>query len=258
VWLTYFDESGDSGVTNSPTRFFVLSCVAVHDTRWTDTLDKLITMRRQIRKQHEISTRKEIKALDIRKGRGPLEPLRWSLNRRMEFFANIMKYEANELDHLRAFAIAIDKQPAHERGSEPRETAWQYAMQRIDRMCQEDDERAIVFPDEGHGNMIKKLMRRIRRYQTVRGHWGEVTLKIPMARVVEDPNDRRSHDSYFTQLADWNAFACHRSKHVDPVSAVRDDLWDLLGPRHHLPVNRIAGGPPGIVIWPRPDAPIVF
>lgn len=49
--LAYFDESGDSGVTDSPTRFFVLLCVFVHQDVW--------------------------------RGRGPLTGLAWSLERRM-------------------------------------------------------------------------------------------------------------------------------------------------------------------------------
>src|SRR5690349_16107338 len=46
MYLAYFDESGDSGIVNSPTRFFVLSCVMLHHKEWKATLDGLITMRR--------------------------------------------------------------------------------------------------------------------------------------------------------------------------------------------------------------------
>ena len=68
---------------------------------------------------------------------------------------------------------------------------------------------------------------------------------------MEDPSDRQSHDSYFIQLADWNALACHRSVYVDPTGTIPGDLWDELGDRRLLEVNSVTGGPPGLVVWPR-------
>jgi hypothetical protein len=37
MYLAYFDESGDSGLVGSPTKFFVLSCVLVHQDDWLAT-----------------------------------------------------------------------------------------------------------------------------------------------------------------------------------------------------------------------------
>ncbi len=123
-------------------------------------------------------------------------------------------------------------------------------MQRVDRFCKEKNDKAIIFPDEGHGDLVKKMMRRMRRHHMVPSYFGSGTLPIPTARIIEDPNDRKSHDSYFIQLADWNAFACHRSTYVDPVANVPDDLWDELCDCHLVEVNQLAGGPPGIVLYP--------
>lgn len=124
MYLAYFDESGDSGVKNSPTRFFVLSCVLVHHRHWLATLDALVAMRRLMRDTVGISPRAEIKAIEIRKGRGPLWDLRWSLERRMLFYQNVMRHVAANLPHVTIFAVAIDKGPSADRDREPRETAW--------------------------------------------------------------------------------------------------------------------------------------
>jgi len=250
MYLAYFDESGDSGLRNSPTRFFVLSCVLVHHSHWRDTLDALVTIRRAVRAKHSISMASEIKAIDIRKGRGPLEPLRWSLQARMEFYAGLMQSVARRLEHARIFSIAINKAPAADKGQEPRETAWVYAIQRVHRFCQEEEEDAMLFPDEGHGPLIRRLLRRMRRFSLVPRRWGTGTFSVPTERIIEDPNDRASHDSYFIQLADWAAFACHRSRHIDPVPAVDPGLWDLLDTRLLRQVNSVAGGPPGIKLYP--------
>lgn len=54
MYLIYIDESGDTGLTRSPTRYFVLSALAVHETDWSRLLDEVIAMRRSFSKQLRI------------------------------------------------------------------------------------------------------------------------------------------------------------------------------------------------------------
>ena len=82
MYLAYLDESGDTGLYNSPTTHFVLACVLVHESKWFDTLDLLVTLRRNLRSTYGIPTRPEIKASDFRRAGGPLRDLRWSRQRR--------------------------------------------------------------------------------------------------------------------------------------------------------------------------------
>jgi hypothetical protein len=91
----------------------------------------------------------------------------------------------------------------------------------------------------------------MRRHHNIKGHFGGATLSRPTERIIEDPNDRQSHDSYLIQLVDWNALACHRSKYVDPTARMPNDLWDQMPGRHLKKVNELTSGPPGIVVWPR-------
>jgi hypothetical protein len=49
MYLMYVDESGDCGMTKSPSRYFVLTGLVVHEVRWTDCLEKLIEFRRRMR-----------------------------------------------------------------------------------------------------------------------------------------------------------------------------------------------------------------
>lgn len=246
--LAYFDESGDSGLTNSPTKFFVLACLLVPEEDWLSTLDQLVDLRRKL-KTYGIPTRPEMKATDLRRGRGPLLGLNRSTHDRMKLFRWLMLFQDRRLPSCRTFAVAINKAACASRGDDVRESAWRFALERVDRFCKGASSRAILFPDEGHGLFIKRLLRRRRRFNNVPGAYGG-RLSIPMERIVEDPNDRQSHDSYFVQMADWNAYAAHRSAHVDPVRSVPSDLWDALGKRRLLEVNSVRGGPPGIVVRP--------
>ena len=236
-------------MVNSPTRFFVLACVLVPEAEWLGSLDALVKLRGLLKSARGIKTRPEIKATDIRRGQGPLLGLNLSPASRMRLFRGLMLYHAKKMTGVRTFAVAINKSAAALKGREPRATAWQFALQRVDRFCKSADSRAILFPDEGHGAFIKKTTRRFRRFQNIPGaHGGH--LDIPLSRVLEDPNDRQSHDSYFIQLADWNAYAAHRSTYVDPVHSMDATVWDALGGVRLLDVNAVRGGPPGIVVWP--------
>jgi hypothetical protein len=42
---------------------------------------------------------------------------------------------ATNLPDFASFSVAIDKKPAAAKGREPRETAWQWALQRVHRFC---------------------------------------------------------------------------------------------------------------------------
>lgn len=249
MYLAYLDESGDSGLANSPTRFFVLSCVLVHESTWLNTLDSLISIRREFRDQHGISTRPEIKSRHFQNGRGPLRHLRWSKADRMNLFRQVLRQIGVGLP-VKIFSIAVDKGPAQNRGWEARMAAWTFALQRIERFTAgHEGDWAMIFPDEGHGHFIKKRLRHMRRYHAVPRFFGQGVRQVPTRRIIEDPNERASQDSYFIQVADWAAYAAHRSVHVDPLPGMPGDLWDEFGRALLLEVNSLAGGPPGLVLY---------
>jgi hypothetical protein len=247
MYLAYFDESGDTGlVGTSPSVFYVIACVLVRDAQWNDALNLLVRIRRRMKTKFGIPTIPEIKATDFRKGQGPLVHLGWSVQQRSQLFCQLLAWEHRL--NLQTFAIAIDKRTLHA-GRNPREVAWQYTLQRVDSFCRHNGEMAMLFPDAGHGFFIRKMVRRLRRFQLVAGRFGG-TLNIRAERIIEDPNDRHSQDSYFIQLADWNAYAAHRSHYLDPRLAEFAHAWDQLQHCHLLAVNRLRlhlNPPPAIV-----------
>ncbi len=251
MYLAYLDESGDSGLGNSPTHFFVLACVLVHESNWLGDLNLLVDLRRDLRATYGIPTRPEIKATDMVGNRGILRQLKNQLARpeRIRMFDSLLGYQAGQLS-LRTFAVAIEKGPAAAKGWDARYAAWTFALQRINRFCEQEGEWASIYPDEGHGFFIKRRIRHMRRHHAVKSHWGKSTVRFEIQRVIEDPNERASHDSYFVQLADWNAYAAHRSQYVHPHAADVQGLWDTLLPVVLTDVNKLRGGPPGIVRYP--------
>lgn len=74
------------------------------------------------------------------------------------------------------------------------------------------------------------------------------TLGRATTNIIEDSSDRESHESYFIQLADLNAYAAVRKVH--PIPSFDGSLWDELGDARDPDVNKIRGGHRGIVSWP--------
>src|SRR2546426_1430348 len=58
----YVDESGDTGILGSPTRYFALSGMAVHELRWRFCLDEFIKLRRNLRSRYGLKLREEFHA----------------------------------------------------------------------------------------------------------------------------------------------------------------------------------------------------
>jgi hypothetical protein len=249
MYLAYFDESGDSGVENSPTSFFVLACLLIKEVDWVTALDKLVAMRSQLRKQFNLPTRQEMKAKHFRSGRGVLDVLGWSRSQRLQLFRKLLRFQSQSVP-ARVFAVAVRKRTAALKGWEPRQAAWTFALQRVQRFCDEMGEMAMLFPDDGHGAFIRRRIRAMRRYHSVPSFYNAAPRRMETKRIIEDPNERRSQDSYFIQMVDWAAYAAHRSRYVDPVRSVPDDLWDELDAILVHDVNKLKGGPPGIVYYP--------
>jgi len=118
-----------------------------------------------------------------------------SETQRLDLYRELLRFQEQSLPEAKCLCVAVAKGKILKHGLDIREVAWTYALQRIDHICRDDGEKAILFPDEGHGQFIRKLLRRLRRRHQISGHFGG-TLSIPTERIVEDPNDRQSHDSY--------------------------------------------------------------
>lgn len=247
MYLAYIDESGDKGWDRSPSEFFVLGCLLVHEEQWLSNLDALVKRRKFLRDKWGISPRTELKSAHLRWGDGPLKGLGIGLRDRMNIFKDNMEYQANSMK-VTNFAIAVEKSKITDRDKDARYWAWTFLFQRIHKFCG-GDERAIIYPDEGYILFVRKLLRQRRRIHTIKGHYGG-RLDIPTKLIVEDPSERKSHESYFIQVADWNAYAARRSVYLEPKKRVRKDLWNKLGDSLLLEVNKNRVGPPGIVKWP--------
>lgn len=249
--IAYVDDSGNPGMPGSQT--FCLGCVLVDSARWPDVFDEVIEFRRFLRDRFRLPVRAEVKANYLLQNKGPFRSLNLGESARFAIYRGFMRLQAKL--ELQIFAIVIRKDLLAEKSLsvDPRHVAWQYLFQRLERFTSNGATQVMVMHDEGDGGLARKLLRKARRVGSAGTKFGTGSLKRPARLLLDDPVARRSHESYFIQLADLVAYAAFRRTCPPPLRAVQicpSTMWDELGKARLAAVNRLSGGPPGIVVWP--------
>jgi uncharacterized protein DUF3800 len=131
--------------------------------------------------------------------------------------------------------------------------AWEYLLQRLERSFRTSE--VLVVHDEGDAITVRKRARKARRAGTAGSAFGTGLLNVPFANLLDDPVPRNSQQSYFLQLADFNAYAAFRRMYPPPArrgKVVPARMWDYLAGAHFTAVRNTArfGGAPAIVPGP--------
>lgn len=249
VQFAYVDESGNSGYNGS--RTYTLGCVLVDAQTWPDAFDGFIAFRRFIRARFRLGTRLELKASWLVRGSGSLAAHQLGDNQRYAIYRAHMRLAAKL--RCSAFAIVIDKGKINNQTRDPRDIAWEYLFQRLERWSTANNEPIMLIHDEGEAARVRGLARKARRANVAGSRFGTGTLRLPARLLVEDPVPRNSAESYFIQLADLCAYAAYRRLNPPPpgrTSVCPQNMWDELGTAINAQANYLSGGPPGIVSWP--------
>ncbi|MGX9921993.1 DUF3800 domain-containing protein [Streptomyces sp. NPDC002248] len=240
----YVDETGDSGMSTGGSATYTLACVLVPADGWTQRLDVLTQMRRQLGKRYGVRLRDEIKANYLLRSRGDLKRYSLGDGQRRDIYQTHMK--SLMLVSSGVFAVVIDKQKMTKL-RDPSEIAWTYLMQRLRERSNQSGVPVALVHDEGEDVKIRAAHRAFRRVS-----WDARGARVQAPYFVEDPIPRRSNDSYFVQLADLCAYAAFR-RIVPPTgkagSVCNEKMWSELGERVLAEVS--TNRPDGIVCWPR-------
>lgn len=216
MYLMYVDESGDTGLVNSPTRYFVLSGLVVHELRWRSTLDTLIHFRRAMKTAFGLRLREEFHAARMINNPGVLA--RISRNDRLTLIRHFADALASMPD-LNVVNIVVDKQ-----GKTPNydvfEMAWKALIQRFENTLRwhnfpgprNPDERGLILCDHTADKRVVRLMRQMRQYNPIphQPPFGPGYRNMPLSYIAEDANFRDSAHSYFIQAVDLVAFLLYQ------------------------------------------------
>ncbi len=252
MYLAYVDESGDPGASGS--RTYSLGCVVVDAEAWPSVFDQVLDHRRFLRDNFRIPVRAELKANYLVRNSGPLAPLRLGDGMRYRIYRGLMRLQPKL--GLRTFAVVINKPLLTANGAldPPRDLAWIYLLQRLERMTTNERRPLLLVHDEGETLLIRKMARKARRAGGAGSFYGTGYLRRPFKRLIDDPVPRHSHHSFFIQFADLAAYAAYRFVYPPPPGPtpriVPQGMWAELGDARFAPVSRLTGGPQGLVIYP--------
>ena len=212
MYMMYVDESGDTGTSNSPTRYYILSGLIIHELRWNQVLDNMITFRKHLRNQKGLKLREEIHATNFLNKPGELK--RIARNERLGILKNCIDWLSNQTD-LSIISVVLDKENKTENVFE---STWQLLVQRFENTISHKnfpgpvypDERGIIISDNTDGKKLIRLVRKMRRFNPIPSLYGTGSRNLPLRYVIEDPFMKSSEESYFHQMMDVVAYCARQ------------------------------------------------
>lgn len=213
----YVDESGDVGLNNSPTRYFVLSAIVIHELRWRQTLESLVEFRKFLRDTKGLKLRDEIHCTELLNKPGEL--IRIKRNDRLDIIKKCIDW-LNIQSDVNVFSVVVDK---HGRHDDIFELAWNTLVMRFENTlsnknfsgpCNTDD-KGIILSDNTEGQKLRRLIRKMRHYNTIpnkTGVYASGYRNLRINSVIEDPIFRDSKFSFLHQMNDVLAY-CIKQKY---------------------------------------------
>ena len=210
MYLMYVDESGDCGLSASPTSYFILSGIVVHESQWRQFAAQMLAFRRILKAAHGLPVRSEIHAAHfVRKP--PV--LGMAPHVRLAILRNLLDEIAKQ--KYLSITNAVVSKAGKPVGYDVFDMAWKALFQRFHNTLHYGnfpgayrEDHGLVFTDNTDGEKLTRLLRRMTVYNPVpnRGPFGRGYRVLPAVRLIEDPIPKDSSDSYFIQAADVAAY----------------------------------------------------
>lgn len=230
----YVDESGDSGLPtdNSPTRYFCLSGLVVHELRWQETVGDLLDFRRHIKRQYKVYLDDELHSSEMIHKPAATAPSFQALKKH-ERLAIVRQFADRiaGLAAVRIINVVVDKQTTKlANKDEVFRAAWYRLFQRFENTIGYQNfpgppnasERGLVFPDSTDAGRLRKYLNDMRshnRLKLVQASGAFHYIDSPLRLLIEDPVMRDSRHSYLVQAADCVVFLLKQS--LDPSAYMR-------------------------------------
>ena len=214
MYMMYVDESGDVGLNGSPTRYFVLTGVVIHELRWKQTQEELLQFRRDLKLKFGLRLRDEIHASPLISRPGDLA--RIPKQHRLEILRRYADKLAS-MPHVSLINVVVDKE-AKAQGTDVFELAWKALIQRFENTIahqnfpgpKNSDDMGLLFPDMSDAKKLNGLLRKMRAHNPVPNAMTNGYRNLLVRHVIEDANFRDSAHSYFIQSVDVAAYLLYQ------------------------------------------------
>ena len=248
MYMMYVDESGDTGLTGSPTDYFALSGIVVHELQWRSFMTSLVNFKKTMRAVYGLPVRAEIHASEFIKSKV------YGMNRhtRLAILRNTLD-ELAKLSSISVTSVIVDK-TNKVAGTDVFEIAWKTLFQRFENTLMYGNfpgnfrkDQGIVFTDATAGLKLLRLVRKMSVVNHVPNMGGGSFRNLPLLKIIEDPHGKDSKESLAVQMADVCAYFLHQrfkpNGYIRKQSATR--YYDRLVPILNLRAS--TSSPLGIV-----------
>ena len=165
----YVDESGDTGLNQSPTSHFALVGIVVHESEWRSFLDTMVQFRRVMRTAHKLPIRTEIHSAEYIR-RPPVPGI--SKHERLAILRNLLD-ELAKLSTISITGVVVNK-TTKQVGYDVFENAWRALFQRFENTLKygnfpgkHRNDYGLVLTDATDGQKLQNLVRRMAVYNPV-------------------------------------------------------------------------------------------
>jgi hypothetical protein len=218
MYLMYVDESGDTGLVNSPTSYFALSGIVVHEGRWREFLNQLIALRKTLRNSYSLPVRAEIHATEFINGR--VRALGGSYLSRPDKLA-ILRNTLDEMAKMNFISITnvIVDRTTRSYPFDVFDFAWRALFQRFENTMVHGnfpgsfkDDYGMVITDATAGTKLLRMVSKMAVHNYIPHDPNIATgaRNVPIVRIIEDPYGKDSEETLPIQMADVSAYFLHQ------------------------------------------------
>jgi hypothetical protein len=207
----YVDESGDIGPHPvSPTRYFILSAIVIHELRWRNIMQDLVAFRQRLKTTKGLKIREEIHCTEFINKPGAL--VRIPRNDRLDIIKKCIDW-LNSREDLKIYSVVVDKQ-GKVPGYDVFLHAWNALLMRFENTLRYKNfpgpsvphDTGLVLSDNTDGGKLRGLIRKMRHFNMIPNQFGAGAMNIKLQYIIEDPILRDSQFSLMHQMNDVLAY----------------------------------------------------
>lgn len=228
MYLMYVDESGDVGMGEGGSDYFVLSGLVVHEGSWNTANRAIVSLKEDLAARYGFDSQRELHASDLI---GRSGNKRGGLSRKsaLLMLKDVLKFEAT-MDYIRIINVVVNKKGKGE-WFDPFWLGWERLINRFETTMyyknfpspwdqKPDNEKGFLVVDKTDEKKLRNMIRRMRVSNNIpSAHYPDTSVDAKLHHIVEDPMHKDSTLSYLIQLADVNAYFL--KQYVDPNSTVK-------------------------------------
>ena len=214
MYLMYVDECGDSGMKPESSRYFILSAIILHESRWTAVMTRFANQRNEFKEHYGFDPDLELHASHMM-GRSSKKYTKWNKQQRHMMLRHAIALEATMADSIRVMNVVIDKKK-HGYPYDPFTKAWDALINRFENTIEHGnfpgarnpgDDTGMIIVDETDEKKLRLLTRKMRWNNVVPSQlFPGGTVEHNLRCVIEDPLHKRSETSMLIQMCDINSF----------------------------------------------------